>query len=139
MKPATALLPLLLLPACALVDQDTFAPTPEASPQSAATQVPSGPPVDPRTPLVTIDEGTPAPNYQEPLRYAVRAAEARDRRVQYDVVAIGPTLEKAAEAQALAEEVMRAILAQRVPANRVHLGMQADPTVAEAQVRIYVR
>lgn len=127
-----------LVAGCALIDQDTFAPSPEARPVAQLGE-PKPVPVDPRTPLVTIEYATPAPMYQEPLRYAVRAAEARDRRVQYDVVAVVPGLGQAEAGQARATEIMQAITAQRVPASRVHLGVREDPSLANPQVRVYVR
>jgi hypothetical protein len=128
------LLAILLLAGCKLIDQTTFAPSPEAEP----IPVVSGPPVpfDRRTPLVTIDFATAAPNYQDLLRLAVRQAQARDPAVQFDVVAVTKSLE-GPPPQATA--VMRTIMSERVPANRVHLGLHADPAVAALQVRVYVR
>jgi hypothetical protein len=133
-------LPLLLsvaLPGCKLIDQETFAPTPEAKPTPPPPPIPVQ--VDPRTPLLTVDYSTPEPAWQEPLRYAVRAAEARDRRVQYDVTAVVPRLDDASEGQQRALTIMRGIIEQRVPASRVHLGLRADPTLTSPQVRVYVR
>ena len=75
----------LLLAGCKLIDQTTFAPSPE---EPAAK--PDAPKADPRTPLITIGYATPDPNYQEILRYAVRAAETRVPGVQYDVIATLP-------------------------------------------------
>src|ERR1019366_4600613 len=81
----------LLLAGCALVDQKTFAPAPEAKAQPAAAPAPpAAVRFDARTPLVTIDFGGPPPSYEELLRYAVRAAEKRDGAVQYDVIAMLP-------------------------------------------------
>ena len=34
---------------------------------------------------------------------------------------------------------MRAIMRDRVPATRIHLGLRTDPTLAASQVRVYVR
>ena len=50
----------LLLAGCKLIDQTTFAPSPE---EPAAR--PDAPKADPRTPLITIGYATPDPNYQE--------------------------------------------------------------------------
>ena len=75
----------LLLAGCKLIDQTTFAPSPEASPRPGRRA--EG---DPRTPLVTIGYATPDPDYQEMLRYAVHAAETRAPGVQYDVIAMCP-------------------------------------------------
>src|SRR5689334_15330067 len=83
---------------CQLVDQKTFAPSPEAGPPGApvAATRPRG---DTRVPLVVIDYATPDPSYRDLLRLAVRAAEARSRVVQYDVVAVMQTAQGAGEAE----------------------------------------
>jgi len=129
------LLAILLLAGCKLIDQNTFAPSPEAEP---IPLVP-GPPVkyDPRTPLVSIDFTSHSPAYQELLRVAVRSARMRDANVQFDVVAVVKSLESGPPPEALA--VMRTIMSERVPAGRVHLGMQTDSAVSAVQVRVYVR
>jgi hypothetical protein len=124
----------LALAGCKLVDQTTFAPSPEEKAASA-----SAPQTDPRTPLLTIGYDTPNPNYQDVLRYAVRAAETRAPGVEYDVYALLPAGGDAAQAQGSAVEVMRAILAQGVPAARVHLGLRIEPVGIPRQVRVYVR
>ncbi len=133
------LLACLLLAGCALVDQRTFAPAPEAKADSAVAQ--PAPPVklDQRVPLVTVDFSGPPPQYEELLRYAVRAAEMRDRDVQYDVVAMLPNAADAAQGQRDAAAVMRSIMLTGVPAARVHLGLRADPTLSGREVRVYVR
>jgi DNA-binding IclR family transcriptional regulator len=128
----------LLLAGCALVDQRTFAPAPEAKAQAQAA-APAPVRVDARQPLVTIDFSGPAPQYEELLRYAVRAAETRDRGVQYDVVGMLPSATDAAAGQADAAQVMRAIMLAGVPAARIHLGLQADPSLTGREVRVYVR
>ena len=130
---------LLLLSGCALIDQDTFAPAPEPPPPVVAAPGPPAVPMDPRRPLLVIDYATPGPNFDEPLRFAIRSAESRDRRVQYDVIAVAPTLNQATAAQEQAVAVMRAIMSSRVPANRVHLGLRAEPWQVAIQVRVYVR
>jgi ABC-type sugar transport system substrate-binding protein len=130
----TLLLAALALAGCKLVDQATFAPSPEEKPQATAA-----PQADPRTPLLTIGYDTPNPNYQDVLRYAIRTAEARAPRVQYDVYAMLPAGGDAAEAQNSALEVMRAIIAQGVPAARVQLGLRTEPASAPRETRVYVR
>ena len=97
----------LLLAGCALVDQNTFAPAPEAKADSAVAQPPAAVKVDSRVPLVTVDFSGRPPQYEELLRYAVRAAELRDRDVQYDVVAMLPTATDAGPGQRDAAMVMR--------------------------------
>jgi hypothetical protein len=59
--------------------------------------------------------------------------------VQYDVVAILPDAAAAAEGQRDASAVMRSIMLAGVPADRIHLGLRADPTLSGREVRVYVR
>ena len=56
----------------------------------------------------------------------MRAAETRAPGVQYDVIAMLPAGGDAAAAQQRAVEVMRAIMAQGVPASRIHLGLRTE-------------
>jgi hypothetical protein len=130
-------LALLSFTGCTLIDQRTFAPSPEAQAQPA----PPAPVVlDARTPLVTIDYTVPSPDYAELLHYAVHAAETRDADVQYDVVAVLKDGSEVAVGQEHATGVMRAIMRERVPATRIHLGVRTDPTLSVAsQVRVYIR
>ena len=128
-----------LLAGCALVDQHTFAPAPEAKAESTATAPAAPVRLDARTPLVTVDFSGPSPQFQELLRYAVRAAESRRPNIQYDVVAMLPNAADLAKGQGDATEVMRAIMADGVPASRIHLALRADASLASREVRIYVR
>ena len=131
---AAPLLACLVLSGCALIDQNTFAPSPEAT-LIAATPTPIR--IDLRTPLLLIDYAGVTPRYQDLLRVAVQAAEARGRAVQYDVIAVMPKLPDAPPPQVL--EVMRAMTASGVPAARLHLGLRVDPALPALQVRVYVR
>ena len=137
----TRLLPvavaLLSFTGCTLIDQRTFAPSPEAKAQPAPPQAPVV--LDRRTALVTIDYTVPSPDYAELLHYAVRAAENRNADVQYDVVSVLTDTAEAAAGQERAACVMRAIMRDRVPASRIHLGLRTDPALAASQVRVYVR
>ncbi len=136
----SAFLTLGLLPGCDLIGQNTFAPAPAPKPAPAATQVPAPTPSsEARRALVTIDEAGKASDYRPLLRYAVHAAEARDRGVQFDVVAVLPDLSAAEQGQRDASEVMRAIMAEGVPSARIHLSLRAEPGLARRQVRVYVR
>jgi hypothetical protein len=128
---------LLSFTGCSLIDQRTFAPSPEAKAQPTPPPAPAA--IDARTPLVTIDYTVPSPDYAELLHYAVRAAENRDAAVQYDVVSVLTDTSEAAAGQERATGVMRAIMRDRVPATRIHLGLRTDPTLAASQVRVYVR
>jgi hypothetical protein len=125
-----------LLAGCSLIDQTTFAPSPEAAPAAVAKPAP---PVDPRQPLVTVTWGTEAPEYKQMLGYAVRAAEARSPNVQYDVISVVKDASAVPLGTEHASDVMRAIMADRVPASRVHLGVRMDRAVPATQVRVYVR
>jgi len=137
MRRVPLLLAMLSFTGCTLIDQRTFAPSPEAKAQPA----PAVPviPIDSRTPLLTIDYTVASPDYTELLHYAVRAAEARNGDVQYDVIAVLRNMSEAAEGQERATGVMRAIMRDRVPASRIHLGLRSDPDLVASQVRIYVR
>jgi hypothetical protein len=128
----------LLLAGCALVDQNTFAPAPEAKAQPAAQRA-APVKLDARIPLVTIDFSGPPPDYATMLGYAVRAAGARDREVQYDVVAVLPDAANAGQGQQDAAAVMRSIMRAGVPAAHIHLGLRADPALPGPEVRVYVR
>jgi hypothetical protein len=134
---APFVLALLSFTGCTLIDQRTFAPSPEAKAQPAPPPAPVV--LDARTPLVTIDYTIPSPNYAELLHYAVRAAETRDSDVQYDVVSVMKDTTEVGTGQERATGVMRAIMRDRVPATRIHLAMRADPGLAASQVRVYVR
>jgi hypothetical protein len=124
----------LLLAGCKLIDQTTFAPSPEAAPTAEAAP----PKVDARTPLVTIDYAGPPPDYQGLLRFAVHAAETRAPGVEYDVIGMLPAGGDAVAEQRRAVEVMRAIMAQGVPATRIHLGLRTEPAGGEQEIRVYV-
>jgi hypothetical protein len=124
----------LLLAGCTLIDQTTFAPSPEAT-----TAVVEPPKVDPRVALLTVDYAQPNPSFQDLLRYAVREAETRAPGVQYDVIAMLAPKADAAAAQQHAADVMRAIMAQGVPATRIHLGLRSQAAGEPPQVRVYVR
>ncbi len=141
-RPHVALLACLVLGGCKLIDQTTFAPAPEAKPPATATAAAAAVQparLDPRTPLATIDFTNAAPDYRDLLHYAIGAAQARDRGVQFDVVAVTPSLDQATSGQIQAAGVMRSMLAERVPAGRIHLGLQTDPALSANQVRVYVR
>jgi hypothetical protein len=130
-------LALLTFTGCTLIDQKTFAPTAEAKAPPAPAPAPVV--IDTRTPLVTIDYTIPAPDYAELLHYAVHAAENRDANVQYDVIAVVKGTDEAETGQERATGVMKAIMRDRVPATRIHLGVRTDPALSASQVRVYIR
>jgi hypothetical protein len=129
-------LALLSFTGCTLIDQRTFAPSPEAKAQPVS-QAPVV--LDARTPLVTIDYTVPSPEYGELLHAAVRAAEARNADVQYDVVSLMKDTSEIGLGQQRATGVMRAIMRDQVPPTRIHLAVRTDPALAASQVRVYVR
>ncbi len=136
-----ALLVLICLSAvaCTLIDQRTFAPSPEAAPAPVAQTKSHSVPIDSRPPLIVIDYAVAQPRYQELLRVAVRAAEARYGNVQYDVVAVMADAKDAAQGRDRAVAVMRGIMAEHVPAARAHLALRTEPGLSAGQVRVYVR
>ena len=141
-----------ILAGCTLLDQTTFAPSPEVRP--AAPVVP--PKIETRTPLIVIAASATPKEYAKSLREAVRAAEALKRDIDYDVVGVAPIGATAAatagpagspvaapaalqEAASHAAEVMRAIMGQGIPAARIHLAVRSDPAVKAGEIRVYVR
>jgi hypothetical protein len=129
-------LALLTFTGCSRVDRRTFAPTPEA--KAAPPKAPTVP-LDPRAPLVVIDYTTAAPNYAQLLADAVHAAESRYAGVQYDVIAVVGDIADSDTGLQRATAVMREIIRNRVPPDRVHLGVRTDPDLKTGQVRVYVR
>lgn len=134
MKAMSVLVVGLLLAGCKLIDQTTFAPSPEATAEKTTT-----PKADPRTPLVTIGYATPDVHYLDVLNYAIHEAETRVPGVQYDVIAILPPGADAATAQHRVVDVMHEIMAQGVPADRIRLGLRAAEKGVPQEVRVYVR
>jgi hypothetical protein len=126
------------LSACAPWDQTVFQPRPEPPPAAPPSAEPA-PRVDPRAPLATIDFADPSVQYEAPLRGAVRAAEQRRPGISYDVVGIVPSAERAAAGQVAAQEAMGAIARERVPAERIRLGLRVDPSLTATRVLVYVR
>lgn len=130
-------LALLVFTGCTLIDQSTFAPAPEAKAQAPTPPPPAA--IDPRTPLVTIDYTAPSPDYELLLQDAVHAAQSRNSEVQFDVVAVTSDISGAPQAQDRALGVMRAIMRDRVPASRIHLGLRTNPVLTADRVLVYVR
>jgi len=142
---AVAMAALTALCACKLVDQTTFAPSPEAPPKPVVAPAPSNP-VDKRVPLVTIGFGAPNPDYKDLLTYAVQQAEDRRPDVAFDVVsavpASGDTVAQelaAGRGRDDAAQVMQSMIALGVPDTRIHLGARTESGLNERVVRVYVR
>jgi hypothetical protein len=125
---------------CTLIDQRTFNPHAGEKPKIAQ-------PVGdaPALPLVTVDYGTPNPQYAGALHQAVTDAVSRKPDVQFDVVtvvpAIGTTEQQVAAATGItsnAREVARAISADGVDDDRIHLEARAIAGVTSRQVQVFV-
>ena len=71
MRATSVMLAVMLLAGCKLIDQTTFAPSPEAKAQ--AVEVPKA---DARTPLVSINFAQPDPDYQG--RFAMHCMRRRN-------------------------------------------------------------
>ncbi len=135
----------LCLAGCKLIDQTTFAPSPSKNPALLPSETKVGK-IDPRTPLLSIDAGTPVPAYGNVLRYAVGQAIDRDPNVRFDVlVAVPDTGDAAAQAAAVANvqgqalTLMREIGGDGVAADRMDLRAGVDPHITQPQIRVYVR
>jgi hypothetical protein len=136
----------ICLAGCKLIDQTTFAPSPSKNPALLPTPAPTVGKIDPRTPLLSIDAGTPLPAYGDVLRYAVGLAMRRNPNVRFDVlVAVPDTGDAAAQAAAVtsvqgqAVALMQQIGADGVPASDIDLRAGVDPHVTQSQIRVYVR
>jgi hypothetical protein len=136
------------LTGCKLIDQTTFAPSPSKNPAllPGAPAVSEIGKIDPRTPLLSIDAGTPVPAYGGVLRYAVAQAVARDPNVRFDVLVVVPDAgDAAAQAAAVANvqpqatALMHEIGSDGVAASRIGLRAGVDPHVNQSQIRVYVR
>jgi hypothetical protein len=136
----------ICLAGCKLIDQTTFAPSPSKNPALLPAPAPAVGKIDPRTPLLSIDAGTPVPQYGQVLRYAVGLAKRRDPNVRFDVlVAVPDTGDAAAQtaavtnAQGQAVALMREIGDDGVPVSHIDLRAGVDPHVTQSQIRVYVR
>jgi len=136
---------MMCLAGCKLIDQTTFAPSPSKNPALLPAEAKVGK-IDPRTPLLSIDAGTPVPAYGNVLRYAVGQAIGRDPTVRFDVLVVVPEARDAAaqaaavaKAQDQATALMREIGSDGVAADRIDLRAGVDPNVDQSQIRVYVR
>ncbi len=146
LRRALILSALMALSACKLIDQNTFAPSPEVPVKPPAPPAPAPVVVDKRIPLMTIDFTTPNPHYKDLLAYAVKQAEQRRPDVAFDVVSVVPAAGDAVAQEIAAShgsdeatQVMQAMIALGVPDTRIHLGARTQPGLAQRQVLVYVR
>jgi hypothetical protein len=143
---AVLLLALTALAGCKLLDQTTFAPSPEAPVKKVEAPAPPVSPPDKRTPLLTIGFANPNPDYKALLAYAVKQAEDRRPDVSFDVISVvlasGDTVAQSLAASRGADDaaqVMQAMIALGVPDTRIHLGARTELGLTERQVRVYIR
>ena len=136
-----ALLCCVLLVGCTLIDQRTFNPR---AGFPATVPAPPGPPA--AVPLVTIDVSKANPDYAASLHQAVADALSRKPTVEFDVVSVVPATgtpeQQVAAASGItgdAREIARAINADGVDDDRIHLSARADGGVATRQVQVFVR
>lgn len=123
------------LTGCTLIDERTFNPAAEQRPTfpSPPSQTADAPEPGPR-PLLTIRPPVQSDAVRGDIANAVKAARAVKRDVNFDVVTVMP----AGVVGDDAAEIARLIVAQGVPASRVHLAARPEPSAAR-QVRVYVR
>ena len=136
-----ALLLLLAVGACTLVDQRTFDANAGKPP---VIPPPPGPPA--QKPLITIEFGGVRPDYAEALRQAVEGAVARKPSVAFEVATVVPNTGTPAEqipaATGLtpdARDVARAINADGVDDDRIKLTARTMAGVSSRQVQVFVQ
>jgi hypothetical protein len=135
-----ALLCSTLLVGCTLIDQRTFNPT-----AGFPAKMPTTPGPPPIVPFLTIDLSTAHPDYAATLNQAVAEAVGRKPNVEFDVVSVVPGTGTPAQQVAAAtgitgdaREIARAINADGVDDDRIHLSARADSAVTTRQVQIFV-
>ncbi len=124
------------LAGCTLIDQRTFNPEAGKRPGSPPPAVAAAAPEPGPRPLFTVRPPIVAAAIRADIAKAVDAARTVKPGVVFEVVEL--TTDPGAGVGAGAAEVARLIIAQRIPATRVHLA--ARPVAAGAgEVRVYVR
>jgi hypothetical protein len=129
-----AVLLLVALTGCHLIDQTDFEPKQAVKPAVAAVADP-----DTRPALVTIDYASANPDYTAALTAAVQAAETRRPGLLYDVVAVVATAAEAPTGRTRAAEVMTKVEANGVIPARIRLALRLDPGRKVPQIRVYLR
>ncbi len=138
-----ALLPILVLAGCKLVDQTTFGAKPQRPPADLLTRaLQPGPAV----PLVTVIFNGGQVAYAQQLRLAVLMAEARKPDARYDLVTVVPARGTPAEQEAAAKAGQPDAIAVADEMNglgvdppRIHFSARTEPDVKFRELRIYVR
>jgi hypothetical protein len=132
--PRVALLLLLALAGCHLLDQTNFEPKRPAPPA-----LPPVPDPETRKPLVTIEYTKANPDYASALTTAIQTVEARRPGALYDVVAVVGDYASAPMGRARAADVMTTIEAAGVIPARIQLGVKLELGRKIPQVRVYLR
>ena len=140
MRRTIALAGYALLFGCTLVDQRTFNPR-----AGIPRLLPAPPGPAAAVALVTIDVSKPNPNYAAELDQAVRDAVGRKSDVVFDVVSVVPATGTPAQQVAAAtgitgdaRDIARAINADGVDDERIHLSARAEAGVTTRQVQVFV-
>jgi hypothetical protein len=134
--PAAALLLLLGLAGCKLIDQTTFGAAPEPEPPEAAE---AAAPVRASTgALMTIRYETANPDYQGALARLVEAVRQRRPNSTFEIIGVSRA-DQAAEAQRDAGRVMADMQKLGVPTSRLRLGARVDPAASVREVRVHLR
>jgi len=131
-----ALVALLLLAGCKLVDQTTFNPEAGKRPTIPPLPAPVKPVANDPAALITIRFPATADPAADVAK-AVAAARARKADVVFDVVEVTAS-GGGGSVGADADTVARLITAQSVPPGRVHLLVRPDPAASGREVRVYV-
>lgn len=136
--PATrraALLGLVALSGCTLIDQRFFDPEAGRQPVHPKPPIPPArpaPPLPGPPPLLSVRLPAP-PELRADIARAVAAARARKPDVVFDVTEITPGTQAGPEAVEVAAMIVR----QGVPANRVNLSARPIPGAAH-EIRVFV-
>jgi hypothetical protein len=129
-----ALLFLLPLGGCHLLDQTDFQPK-----RAARPPLPPVPDPETRTALLTIDYVRSNPDFAAMLTAAVHTVETRRPGSLYDVVAVVADAAGAVAGRGRAAEVMTSIEAAGVNPARIQLGLKLEAGRKIPQVRVYLR
>jgi len=139
-----AVMVLVGLPGCKLIDQRTFDDTASRPPKP---YIPPRPPGHVTPPLVEVIAGTSPDTWRDPVMRAARVALARKPSVLFTVRAVVPEQGDAiAQRKAMstltdqdAQAVAAAIIAAGVPSSQVQMTAMPEAGVGSSRVRVYIR
>lgn len=135
----------LALAGCDLVDQRTFNPRASRPPKVIIPPAPPGPP--PVPPLIEVVGGTPAREWEKPLRAVVKQALERKPNILFQVRALAPPGPDAeTDRQTLAhlvgtdgQAVAGAIMSAGAAPEQVEMSAMPDSGVGSPRIRVYVK